>query len=65
MPRTLSGRVSQSGADLLCGSRIYIERPIYEKFRDGFVEKVQDEGRRSSSEDTRMGALVSKAHPKR
>jgi aminomuconate-semialdehyde/2-hydroxymuconate-6-semialdehyde dehydrogenase len=60
---TVQSSFANQGQICLCGSRIYIERPIYEKFRDAFVEKVAKmKVGDPSSEDTRMGALVSKAH---
>ena len=51
------------GQICLCGSRIYIERPLYERFRDAFVDRARaltvgdpnDAG-------TRIGALTSAAH---
>ena len=60
---TVRSSFANQGQICLCGSRIYIERPIYEKFRDAFVEKVAKmKVGDPSSEDTRMGAVVSKAH---
>jgi aminomuconate-semialdehyde/2-hydroxymuconate-6-semialdehyde dehydrogenase len=37
---TIRSSFSNQGQICLCGSRILIERSIYEKFRDAFVEKV-------------------------
>ena len=60
---TVRSSFANQGQICLCGSRIYIEQPIYEKFRDAFVEKVANmKVGDPSSEDTRMGALVSRAH---
>lgn len=54
---------SNQGQICLCGSRIYIERPIYEKFKLAFVEKVQQIKIGDPLQtDTQHGALVSKAH---
>ncbi len=52
-----------SGQICLCGSRILVERAIYDDFRDAFVErvtalKIGDPG----DADTRIGPLVSQAH---
>ncbi|NVJ67149.1 MAG: aldehyde dehydrogenase [Gammaproteobacteria bacterium] len=54
---------SNQGQICLCGSRIYIERPIYEQFKAAFVEKVK--ALRIGDpldEATQHGATVSKAH---
>ena len=52
-----------SGQICLCGSRLLIERAIYDEFRDAFVERVRtlcvgD----PMAEGTRLGPLVSQAH---
>ena len=60
---TVKSSFSNQGQICLCGSRIFVERPIYEKFRDALVEKTnqlvvgnpQDEG-------SNLGAVVSKQH---
>lgn len=54
---------SNQGEICLCGSRIFVERPIYEKFKKAFVEetkklKVGD----PMLEDSWLGAIASKAH---
>ncbi len=63
MVETLRSSFSNNGQICLCGSRIYIERPIYEKFRDEFVKRTQflKIGDPFASV-TDLGALVSKAH---
>ena len=38
---TLRSSFANQGQICLCGSRIYVERSIYEKFRDDFVAKVK------------------------
>jgi aminomuconate-semialdehyde/2-hydroxymuconate-6-semialdehyde dehydrogenase len=54
---------SNNGQICLCGSRIYIERPIYERFRDAFVEKVKQLKTGDPADPaTDLGALVSKSH---
>jgi len=60
---TLNSSFSNQGQICLCGSRIFVERPLYEKFKTDFVAqtkkmKVGD----PSKEDTRVGAIVSKGH---
>ncbi len=65
--KTLSTSVLSSFANqgqiCLCGSRIFIERPIYEKFRDAFVEKVKKlQVGPPLEESSKMGAVVSKPH---
>lgn len=54
---------SNQGQICLCGSRIYIERPIYEKFKQAFLEKIQKLSIGDPlDEATQHGALVSQAH---
>ena len=54
---------SNQGQICLCGSRIYIERPIYEKFKNALVEKIQKLRIGDPlDEATQHGALVSKPH---
>ncbi|MBZ0203055.1 MAG: aldehyde dehydrogenase [Ignavibacteria bacterium] len=60
---TLLSSFRNQGEICLCGSRIFIEKPIYEKFRKDFVEqtkllKVGD----PLQADTDQGAVVSKEH---
>ncbi len=60
---TVRSSFANQGQICLCGSRIFIERPIYEKFRDAFVEKVKRMRiGHPQNPDTRFGALVSKGH---
>lgn len=63
---TINSSFSNQGEICLCGSRIYIEKPIYKKFVDEFVKQtkalvVGD----PLDEKTRVGALVSEAHMKK
>src|SRR5690606_8018641 len=60
---TLRSSFANQGQICLCGSRILIEEPIYEKFKTAFVEKVKtmkvgDPG----LSQTKMGAVVSASH---
>jgi aminomuconate-semialdehyde/2-hydroxymuconate-6-semialdehyde dehydrogenase len=60
---TVQSSFSNQGQICLCGSRIFIERPIYEKFKAAFIERVQHlQPGDPVQESTRMGALVSQAH---
>ena len=54
------------GEICLCGSRIYVERSVYEAFLDQFVEKTKALRIGDPSEDsTDIGALISEAHQKK
>ena len=54
---------SNQGQICLCGSRIFVEKALYEKFRDAFVEKVKKmKVGNPADKNTKMGAVVSKAH---
>ena len=54
---------SNQGQICLCGSRIYIERPIYQKFKEAFVQRVKALKLGDPLKDTtQFGALVSKPH---
>ena len=60
---TIRSSFANQGQICLCGSRIFIERPIYEKFKEAFVAKIS-KTRVSFPEDpnAQMGAVVSKSH---
>ena len=60
---TVRSSFRNQGQICLCGSRILIERSIYDRFRTAFVErvKVMRVGDPEST-DTDMGAVVSQAH---
>jgi len=60
---TIRSSFSNQGEICLCGSRIFVERPIYDKFKTDFVArtsalKVGD----PLEADTNVGAVVSKSH---
>ncbi|MFL5765064.1 MAG: aldehyde dehydrogenase [Bacteroidia bacterium] len=60
---TLQSSFANQGQICLCGSRIFIERPIYEKFKNEFVERVKKlKVGDPTAEDTKLGAVVSKPH---
>lgn len=59
----VSSAFSNQGQICLCGSRIFIEKSIYTKFKNAFVEKVKMLKVGDPNEtDTRIGAVVSAAH---
>ena len=60
---TLKSSFANQGQICLCGSRIFVEESIYEKFKKDFIEKVSElkVGIPFDSE-TNVGALVSKPH---
>ena len=54
---------SNQGEICLCGSRVLVERSIYEKFVDEFVKRTKELTTGDPLEErTRVGALVSEAH---
>ncbi len=60
---TLASSFSNQGQICLCGSRIYVERSLYETFKHDFVERVKALHLGDPSlPDTRVGAVVSKPH---
>lgn len=60
---TVRSSFSNQGQICLCGSRIFVEASIYEKFKKDFIVKVKalKVGHPSEAE-TNIGALVSKTH---
>lgn len=60
---TIRSSFANQGQICLCGSRIFVERSIYDKFKTDFVEKVKKmKVGPPDQEDTKLGALVSKPH---
>lgn len=60
---TIRSSFANQGQICLCGSRIFVERPIYEKFKDAFVEKVANSKVSYPTDpEAKLGALVSKPH---
>lgn len=60
---TLRSSFANQGQICLCGSRIFVERPIYERFKADFVARTQamvigD----PAADNTRIGAIVSEPH---
>ena len=60
---SLNSSFSNQGEICLCGSRIFIEKSIYEKFKTEFVAKakVMKTGN-PADESSKLGAIVSKVH---
>ncbi|MCH2232817.1 MAG: aldehyde dehydrogenase [Crocinitomicaceae bacterium] len=60
---TMLSSFANQGQICLCGSRIYIERPIYEKFKEAFVAKTAKAVvSYPTDEKAKLGAVVSKPH---
>ena len=60
---TLQSSFANQGQICLCGSRIYVERSIYEKFKTEFVERVQKlKVGNPADAEAKLGAVVSKPH---
>jgi len=59
----LRAAFTNQGEICLCGSRILVERQIYERFRDAFVKRAKElRIGDPRAADTDIGALVSKPH---
>ncbi len=60
---TVRSSFSNQGQICLCGSRIFVESSMYERFKTDFVERVSAlTVGLPSAEDTDLGAIVSEAH---
>ncbi len=60
---TVRAAFSNQGQVCLCGSRIFVERPIYERFRSDFLARAEAlEPGDPLDEKTQQGALVSELH---
>ena len=60
---TMLSSFANQGQICLCGSRIFVERPIYEKFKNDFVEKTKKLTVGPPLQDgVKIGAVVSKSH---
>ncbi|MBK9639518.1 MAG: aldehyde dehydrogenase [Bacteroidetes bacterium] len=60
---TVRSSFANQGEICLCGSRIFIERPLYEKFKLAFLEEVKKLKVGDPSDDKNwLGAIVSKPH---
>jgi aminomuconate-semialdehyde/2-hydroxymuconate-6-semialdehyde dehydrogenase len=60
---TIRSSFANQGQICLCGSRIFVERPIYEKFKEAFVAKVsRSKVSYPSDPEAKLGAIVSESH---
>lgn len=60
---SLLSSFSNQGEICLCGSRIFIEKSIYEKFKNEFVAKTKELKVGNPADDSnKIGAIVSKVH---
>jgi aminomuconate-semialdehyde/2-hydroxymuconate-6-semialdehyde dehydrogenase len=59
---TVRSSFENQGQICLCGSRIFVERSIYDQFKNAFVEKVNELKIGDPNSDVNVGAIVSKAH---
>ncbi len=60
---TMLSSFANQGQICLCGSRIFVERSIYEKFKNDFVAKTKQLVVGNPLDDaTKIGAVVSKSH---
>ena len=61
--QVVNSAFSNQGEICLCGSRIFIERSLYDKFKNSFVEKVKAlKVGDPNNDDTNLGAIVSLIH---
>ena len=60
---TVRSSFANQGQICLCGSRIFVERPMYEQFKGDFIERVSElKVGDPLEESTNVGAIVSKQH---
>lgn len=60
---TVRSSFTNQGQICLCGSRIYVERPLYNRFREDFTARVQQlKVGDPAAADTNIGAVVSETH---
>ena len=62
MKTTLRSSFANQGQICLCGSRILIERSIYDRFKTEFVKRVKSLKVGDPNQDVNLGAVVSKPH---
>ncbi|WP_420038313.1 aldehyde dehydrogenase [Sulfidibacter corallicola] len=66
LPTTLRAAFTNQGEVCLCGSRLFVERPIYERFLERFTPMVEAMVVGDPTQpETNMGALISQAHLKK
>lgn len=60
---TVRSSFANQGQICLCGSRIFIERSIYNRFKEAFIERVEKLTVSNPTDpNAKMGAVVSKPH---
>ena len=60
---TIYSSFAKQGQICLCGSRIFVERSIYERFKIALIEKVKSlKIGHPTDSNTNLGAIVSKPH---
>ncbi|MEQ8581654.1 MAG: aldehyde dehydrogenase [Marinoscillum sp.] len=59
---TIESSFTNQGEICLCGSRIFIQQGIYERFKAAFVDRVRALKVGDPSKEVDMGALVSREH---
>ena len=60
---TIRSSFSNQGEICLCGSRIFVERPMFEQFKGDFISRVSAlKVGDPADADTHIGAIVSKQH---
>ncbi len=59
---TVRSSFANQGQICLCGSRIFVERSIYEKFKTDFIHKVKNLKVGNPLDEVQLGAVVSEAH---
>ena len=63
MSTTLRSSFANQGQICLCGSRIFVERSIYDKFKEEFVKRVDSTVvAHPDNPSAKLGAVVSKPH---
>jgi aminomuconate-semialdehyde/2-hydroxymuconate-6-semialdehyde dehydrogenase len=63
MSTTLRSSFANQGQICLCGSRIFVQRGIYEKFKEEFVRRVEETVvAEPTNPKAKLGAVVSKSH---
>lgn len=59
---TVRSSFANQGQICLCGSRIFVEKSIYEQFKKDFIAKVKQLNVGNPFDDVNLGAVVSEAH---
>ena len=58
----LKASFRNQGQICLCGSRLFVEEPVYEKFKAAFIKRTQELKVGNPMADNDLGAVVSKNH---